>query len=32
LGEITTMGEIDYSLRFEKPIEPTMGTSNYEHN
>ena len=23
---ITTVGEIDYALRFDKPVEPTVGT------
>jgi hypothetical protein len=28
---ITTVGEIDDALRFDKPIEPTVGTPNYDH-
>jgi hypothetical protein len=28
---ITTVGEIDYALRFDKPVEPTVGTPNYDH-
>jgi hypothetical protein len=27
---ITTVGEIDYALRFDKPIEPIVGTPNYD--
>jgi hypothetical protein len=28
---ITTVGEIYYALRFDKPVEPTGGTPNYNH-
>jgi hypothetical protein len=28
---ITTVSEIDYALRFDKPIELTVGTPNYDH-
>jgi hypothetical protein len=28
---MTTVGEITYSLRFDKPIEPTVGSSLYDH-
>jgi hypothetical protein len=28
---ITIVGEIDNSLRFDRPIELKDGTSNYEH-
>jgi hypothetical protein len=28
---ITTVGEIDYALRFDRPIEPIVGTPNYDH-
>jgi hypothetical protein len=28
---VTTVGEIDYSLQHEKPIELTMGSPQYDH-
>jgi hypothetical protein len=28
---ITTVGEIDYSLWFDRPTEPTVDTPNYDH-
>jgi hypothetical protein len=28
---ITTVGEIDLALRFDRPTEPTVGTPNYDH-
>jgi hypothetical protein len=28
---ITIMGEIYYSLRFDRPTESTVGTPNYDH-
>jgi hypothetical protein len=28
---ITIVDEIDYSLWFERPTEPTVGTPNYDH-
>jgi hypothetical protein len=28
---ITTVGEIDYALWFDRPTEPTVGTPSYDH-
>jgi hypothetical protein len=28
---MTILGEIDYSLRFQKPTEPTVGSHQYDH-
>jgi hypothetical protein len=28
---MTTMGEIVYSLRFQKPTEPIVGSHQYDH-
>jgi hypothetical protein len=28
---MTTVGELDFSLRFEKHVEPTVGSPLYDH-
>jgi hypothetical protein len=28
---MNTVGEIDYSVRFDRPTEPALDTPNYDH-